>query len=174
SGHGGASDLAQTASPPTISKDSVREDVEKVIGGAGNDTFRLRLNVVMTIVGGAGNDQITVDPTVTSAVVLDGGPGNDVEVGGAGNDTFAEGTVSNGADDLSGGGGVDTVDYAGRTKPVSVTFDGTANDGEATEHDNVRSDVESTVVRSMVSVGAANTSVVEGTAASPAMTVAHV
>ena len=67
-GHGGPSDIAQTASPPTTNKDWIRDDVEKVIGGAGNDTFRLRTNVAMTFVGGAGNDQITVDPTVTAAV----------------------------------------------------------------------------------------------------------
>ena len=109
-GHGGTSDVAQSATPPSSNKDTVREDVEKIIGGAGADTFLVRLNLAMTFAGGAGNDRITVDANVTQPVVLDGGPGADIEVGGGGNDTLIEGTVANGADDLAGGAGVDAVD----------------------------------------------------------------
>jgi len=44
---------------------------------------------------------------------------------------------------ISGGAGLDAVDYSRRTAPVSVTLAGdAADDGEAGEHDNVASDVE--------------------------------
>ena len=49
------------------------------------------------------------------------------------------------ADDVAGGAGSDTANYASRTAPVTVTLDDTANDGEANEKDNVRSDVENVI-----------------------------
>ncbi|MGI9658789.1 MAG: calcium-binding protein, partial [Gaiellaceae bacterium] len=47
-----------------------------------------------------------------------------------------------GADVLSGGIGVDTVDYSSRTLAVNVDLDGIPDDGEAGEGDNVITDIE--------------------------------
>ena len=86
-------------------------------GNGGNDN----------LYGGAGND------------TLFGGEGNDVLAGSTGNDTMRGGP---GADWLSGWDGVDTVTYDDYTVPVTVTLDGTANDGAAGEGDNVVPGVE--------------------------------
>ena len=89
-----------------------------LVGEYGQDELR----------GGEGNDR------------LDGGDGDDLLVGEAGTDVMHGGS---GADTMRGGDGVDTVSYADDgTRPVSVTFDGAANDGGATEADNVGVDVE--------------------------------
>ena len=45
-------------------------------------------------------------------------------------------------DNVYGGDGPDTVSYAERLNPVTVTLDGVGNDGEAGENDFVASDVE--------------------------------
>ena len=101
-------------------------NVEVLLGGSGPDTFvgggRL--------VGNGGDDALT------------GGAGADVLDGGDGNDTL-DGAA--GGDDLRGGDGVDTASYAGRSAPVTISENGAADDGEAGEADNVRSDVEHVV-----------------------------
>jgi Ca2+-binding RTX toxin-like protein len=83
--------------------------------------------------------------------VLDGGSGDDTLNAGPGGsfrvfgepsvDPF-ESDVSNGADQLRGGSGTDTVSYANRSAAVAVAKDGAANDGSAEERDNVHVDVE--------------------------------
>lgn len=85
----------------------------------------------------------------TAGNSLTGGAGNDVLVGddeagdpGSGNDTMDGGI---GADTLRGGDGIDTAGYAHRASAVTVTLDDVAGDGQAGEHDNVRSDVENVV-----------------------------
>ena len=83
-----------------------------------DDTISNNTSMTARLDGGNGNDKIT------------GGPGNDVLIGEAGSDT------------LAGGGGRDTADYSARIGGVFVTLDGTANDGEAGENDNVAQDVE--------------------------------
>jgi Ca2+-binding RTX toxin-like protein len=94
----------------TSEGDNIHTDVEKVIGGSGNDTLKgSRFND--TLVGGLGTD------------TLIGGLGNDVLDGGLGNDV------------LSGRDGIDTVTYADRTTPVVVSLDGIANDGEVAVHE---------------------------------------
>jgi len=109
--------------------DNVKTDIEKVIGGAGDDT----------ITGSTGDD------------ILDGGAGADTLNGGSGDDTFLEGTASSGADIFNGGNGYDTMDYSGRTNALTITLctataatgdssDGdcaTKNDGEASETDQI-------------------------------------
>jgi Ca2+-binding RTX toxin-like protein len=73
---------------------------------------------------------------------LDGGPGDDALIGSAGADGFDGGS---GADDIRGGGGGDWVSYhwdGDQTIGVTVTLDGTADDGRPGEHDNVHGDVE--------------------------------
>jgi hypothetical protein len=89
--------------------------------------------------GGTGNDTIS---TGGAADYLDGGPGNDTLDAGFGDDTLDGGV---GADVLKGNGGFDTVTYADRVAPISLTIDGQANDGEAGEGDNVGTDVEGIV-----------------------------
>src|SRR3954471_7105799 len=70
---------------------------------------------------------------------LNGGLGNDRLFGGSEADTLVGET---GGDVMSGGGGTDTADYSDRTAPLDLTIDGTANDGESGEGDNVLTDVE--------------------------------
>jgi hypothetical protein len=109
---------------------------DTLIGGLGNDVVRGEEGDD-ALQGGPGND------------LLDGGGGNDMFHGSTGNDTL-QGGVGNdlflpdssdgldGADTISGGPGFDTVDYSGRTCPMTVTIgDGAANDGCAGEHDNI-------------------------------------
>jgi Ca2+-binding RTX toxin-like protein len=101
-----------------------------------NDSIALVENVI----GSDLNDSLTGNELDN---VLTGGKGNDTLSGGDGNDTFLEGTSSNGADTFAGGLGEDRVDYSGRTNHLTITMDGVAaNDGEASEHDTIASDVE--------------------------------
>lgn len=116
-------------------------------GGAGNDTVTGGTGPGM-LIGGDGNDTVnggSGDETIDGGAgndTLSGGAGNDTLSGGDGDDTFNEGSAANGADVFSGGAGSDTVSYSERTNSVSVTLDGTANDGEASEGDNVSGDIE--------------------------------
>ena len=126
--------LENTANDGEASElDNVKDDVETVKGGTGNDHITGSAGA-NTLYGGAGND------------TLAGGDGADILYGDAGDDTFNEGTTSNGADVLNGGDGTDTVDYSGRSADLVVTVDGVATgasaDGEASEGDNVKIDVE--------------------------------
>lgn len=91
-------------------------------GGTGNDT----------LIGGPGADQ------------LRGGEGDDVLNGMAGDDGFI---AEDGADVYLGGFGRDGVGYSSRNASVTVTLDGTADDGNALDgplgqRDNVGPDVE--------------------------------
>jgi Ca2+-binding RTX toxin-like protein len=88
---------------------------------------------------GPQDDQITVAQAMTVATRLFGEAGNDRLTGGGGDD-FLDGGI--GSDTVSGGAGHDTADYSTRTAPVSVSLNGTADDGEAGEGDNVGNDVE--------------------------------
>ncbi len=65
----------------------------------------------------------------------------DVIAGGFGDDVFYS-TAADGADDYHGGPDVDTIEYFGRTAPLTVKLDNIATDGEAGEFDNVRPNVE--------------------------------
>ncbi len=88
---------------------------DRITGGGGNDILS----------GGDRNDSLT------------GGEGNDSLSSGAGDDVLDGGT---GAEDLDGGPGSDLVTYAGRTDPLEISLDGSANDGDASDDDGVRRD----------------------------------
>jgi len=112
--------------------DNVKADIENILGGSGADN----------ITGNLLNNSIS------------GGLGNDVLAGGAGDDVFpctvqslfADGgagpLVSDGTDTISGGAGVDKVDYSQRTAAMTISLDGTATSGESGENDTIGTDVE--------------------------------
>jgi Ca2+-binding RTX toxin-like protein len=94
--------------------DSVANDIEMVIGGSGSDTLDARAILLsdVVLVGGGGNDS------------LRGGSGSDDLCGGSGNDqlywsgcSLSSGSCASGSgtqtgDYLSGGPGLDTVEYS--------------------------------------------------------------
>lgn len=148
-------------------QDDIRSDVEVVVGGSGVDTYTAALGVNCTLTGGAGDDVLTGNTgndtlnggegndTVVAAAgddtlngdagndTLTGAAGNDTYNGGTGDDSFVEGAATSGSDVFNGGAGTDTVDYSGRSLALLVTMDGvTADDGEASEADDVNADVE--------------------------------
>jgi Ca2+-binding RTX toxin-like protein len=132
-----------------LEADDISADVEVVTGGSGADTMTAFTATAVTFNGGAGNDTLIGDSAADTLNgddgddILRGKAGNDVLSGGAGDDTFDEETASNGGDVMNGGAGTDVVDYSARTVALVVTMDGVAaNDGEALELDNVKSDVE--------------------------------
>jgi hypothetical protein len=105
-------------------------NADRLFGGSGNDTLR----------GGRSGPPTSTanDCELCDWNDLNGGPGDDVLLGGSAQDYVLG---DEGADILSGGAGAfDRAPYwdAG---PVVVTLDDNANDGEAGEGDNVRSDV---------------------------------
>ncbi|HEX8521096.1 MAG TPA: calcium-binding protein [Tepidisphaeraceae bacterium] len=149
-GYGGDDDGAKHE------RDDVRDDVEIVWGGSGDD----RINGSWggnTFVGNGGNDTLCGNSGNDSLLggegddYLDGGDQNDTLEGGAGTDTLV-GDYGN--DSLSGGDGVDTIEtfwWLNGSWPkdwaLNVTFDGVANDGiqkggKGIETDNVGGDVE--------------------------------
>jgi uncharacterized repeat protein (TIGR01451 family) len=111
--------------------DRVSSDVEHLVGGSGGDTLRALEtdNVPNTFSGGNGND------------LLDGGGSVDSLNGDGGNDTLdgGDGAVR---DLLNGGAGTDTADYSARAAAVTADLAGTGGDGQASENDQVGSDVE--------------------------------
>jgi Ca2+-binding RTX toxin-like protein len=115
-----------------------------VNGGVGIDAIDVGVAATGDNVlnGGPDSDVITI-ANVTGYNVLDGGSGahNDL-VGGTGDETFDQGTSSLGTDHMVGGGGIDTVDYSGRTNAVSISNDNGADSGEPGEADQIAADVE--------------------------------
>jgi Ca2+-binding RTX toxin-like protein len=104
---------------------------DRLRGGSGNDQ----------LFGNSGNDSLS---GADGTDLLDGGSGNDGESGGNGDDTLRQGNAPNGADNLSGDSGNDTVDYSARPAPVNVAIDDQAFDGDrrGNERDNVRSTID--------------------------------
>lgn len=126
-------------------------DVLSAAGGYG--TGDTAFTTAITAYGGDDDDTLTGGD---GADTLYGGPGDDTLAGGAGadtlygdegDDTFDEGDAANGADTFNGGAGTDIVDYSARTADLTVTIDGTANDGDgaATENDDLAADMEGAI-----------------------------
>ncbi len=113
-----------------------------VDAGDGNDTVVVGGTVPAVIRGGTGNDALTGG---NGKDLLIGGPGNDTLTGSGADDVLVGGP---GADVMAGGDGWDTANYRGHAaQPVTVTFDGTANDGGAGEGDNAMADVETSALQ---------------------------
>src|SRR4051794_1631882 len=129
----------------------------------GDDTLTSGSALRVVAGGGPGDDQLT---TGAGDDNLAGGPGDDVLVAGDGRDGLRGGAGDDsesgqggedifyagpGADVMRGGGGDDIADYGIDTdrpdfdRPVSVSLDGVADDGEAGEGDDVEPDVEGVV-----------------------------
>jgi Ca2+-binding RTX toxin-like protein len=124
---------SSAGNPPE--NDDIKDDVDVIISGPGNDNIAGGGTQGVTLFGAAGND------------TLAGGLGNDSIVGGLGNDRFFEGNDgTNGADVFVGSDGIDVIDYSGRSGGTIVNLDGTANDGEGgTEQDDIGIDIENII-----------------------------
>ncbi|MDP1920925.1 MAG: calcium-binding protein [Myxococcales bacterium] len=105
------------------------DDVFSAAGG-GNLGGACGSALGLTVYGGPGKDTLT------------GGDGDDALFGDSGNDTMSGGASELDADTYSGGADVDTVTWASRSTPVTVTLGAGANDGAAGESDDVGADVE--------------------------------
>jgi Ca2+-binding RTX toxin-like protein len=142
--------------------DHVAEDVEKVLGGSGDDVLfgDGRANVLLgaagndrlsgaegddLLIGDAGNDNIAGDVGNDTLLgsdgndALSGAGGNDDLKGESGNDTLDGGT---GRDRLTGGPHVDTLLYSARSAGVTVVLEGKDGNGERNENDFINHDVE--------------------------------
>jgi len=114
--------------------DDIKDDIESIIGTLGNDSLVGGGSQGILLTGGLGND------------TLAGGLGADTLSGGAGNDLFFEGIGNTtGADVFIGSDGIDTIDFSGRSNGITCTLDGTGDDGETSEGDNVGADIENIV-----------------------------
>jgi Ca2+-binding RTX toxin-like protein len=148
SGGPGADEVRGSAGDDNLTGDAGNDDVDGgggddvLTGGTGDDTLS----------GGAGRDSAaggdgadTLRGAAAGGVGADGADslrgdgGNDTLAGDDGDDVVAGGR---GSDRLGGGAGNDTADYDEAASPVTVVLDGSANDGEAGERDNVLTDVE--------------------------------
>jgi len=115
------------------------EGSDHLHGGEGPDVLQ-GLGGADVLSGGAAGDTLLGGD---GADLLDGGPGDDVEEGGFGDDVFDQGDASNGGDTLRGGvGDADAVSYQDRQDPVSVSDNGSPDDGAPLEGDDVGDDIE--------------------------------
>ncbi|MBL8923310.1 MAG: calcium-binding protein [Myxococcaceae bacterium] len=132
--------------------DDIAADVEGVTGGSADDSLTGSANDDVlsggagadTLVGGDGNDTLNGGDGNDT---LTGGNGDDTVNGDTGNDSFVAGADADGADVFNGGAGTDTATYAARGtgENLTITLDGTANDGESSENDNLKTDVENVI-----------------------------
>ncbi len=81
---------------------------------------------------GDGNDSVDSTGTTLNGT-FNGGTGNDILLPGRSEEVF------------NGGAGTDSVNYSGRENPVTVSLNGTADDGEDSEEDNIKPDVEKVI-----------------------------
>ncbi len=143
-------DLEADDGQPFVEHDEIAPSVEDLVGGQRNDTLegstarnsmdggdgndrRFGADGDDSLFGGTGNDELT------------GGLGDDTTVGESGADLTRADVRADGADDVSGSSGIDTVTYLGRAARVTVKLDNVAGDGAFGEGDNVRTDIENIV-----------------------------
>lgn len=125
-----------------------------VHGGPGDDVLEVLADSAASLYGGPGDDELTGGPYTDSLV---GGAGADTLSGGAENDQLRGGdgadTLSGGPDEdelagdgggapapdvIDGGGGNDTVSYAGHTAGVTVDLARAGPSGAPGENDSIR------------------------------------
>jgi Ca2+-binding RTX toxin-like protein len=112
------------------------------IDGNRVDCFTTPATTAITL---GGDDRIDASALTGSSLVADAGVGGDYILDGAGNDTISGGAGGDvniagpGTDVFDGGDGDDTVDYSGRTAPVSINLNGGAVSGQAGEGDTLTS-----------------------------------
>ena len=151
------------------------EGDDRMYGGPGSDTLG----------GQAGNDDLRGDDDNDTLSGGDGddyvtaGVGSDVIKGDAGDDQLYQQGSADGSDSISGGTGVDSADFSGRTTNMRITQDNVDPDGAgplkgndgadadlnnvAEEGDDVRADVEN------LSTGSGNDLISAGFAAANAL-----
>ncbi|MBS2013904.1 MAG: calcium-binding protein [Deltaproteobacteria bacterium] len=88
---------------------------------------------------GDGDDVFTASGSAVAGAVF---PSAITVFGGPGADTFNEGSVTSPNETIYGGSGTDTVSYASRTAAITVTVGTGADDGLASENDDIKDDVE--------------------------------
>jgi Ca2+-binding RTX toxin-like protein len=110
--------------------------------GAGADLLASMLDAgeVLTGRGGPGNDELHGR---TGMETLDGGEGDDQLY--PDDNAYTSSVPPPGPDTITGGPGTDQVWYADHASAVRVSLDGVANDGGASDVDNVMPDVEKIV-----------------------------
>jgi Ca2+-binding RTX toxin-like protein len=151
-----------TGASPPLSFPTEQQILDYIAGGTAPVTNNFSFDVVreIRILTGGGDDLIILGNKLGRPSFIDSGGGNDSISAGIGDDTI---TGNNGndyvfghdADDVIGGGlggdeilggdGVDIVDFKTRDTPVNVGIGVVADDGEAGEGDNVRSDIEGAI-----------------------------
>lgn len=115
--------------------DNIAADFES-IGGSAFDDVLIGTAGRQSLNGGDGNDTLRGGD---GADFLAGGDGNDLLQGQNGDDLLDGGE---GADRLNGGTGTDIALYADREANLAISLDNKPDDGEASEGDNVQSNVE--------------------------------
>jgi Ca2+-binding RTX toxin-like protein len=103
---------------------------DDVVDATGADGLGATLTAAVTVFGGAGDDAIQ------------GGNGSDFLHGGDGDDTFTTAAAADGGDTYDGGNGSDRLSYEGRTNPLTIKVNKMADDGELGERDDVGPTVE--------------------------------
>ena len=121
----GCSQSGATVLCPQSSATSIRLDL-----GDGDDTVTFTASENLVAFGGPGNDS------------LKGGGQGDQLSGDDGNDSIVG---NDGPDTMDGGAGTDVVSYATKLAPIRADLDGTWDDGETFEFDNVQPTVEEVV-----------------------------
>ena len=79
------------------------------------------------------------------ANVINPGAGNDTVNGESGDDIIVASSTADGADNINGGAGVDTMTYAARHGNLHISLNKKANDGAKGEHDFIHKDVENVI-----------------------------
>lgn len=130
-----------TATWTSTEQDTIKNDVEHIIGTNGNDIIKASnvaaaATVIRTIDGLKGNDTL-YGGTGISTDVLNGGPGNDLLMDPA--------IATSGPDTFNGGAGIDTVSFALRADKLTLKMDGTATSGATGETDKIALDVENLI-----------------------------
>lgn len=115
--------------------DTIGDDVEDLAGGGGDD-YLAGNALPNRLTGNAGSDWLWGGSAGDCSV------DTDVLEGGGGDDRFLQGSSADCGDALNGGAGADVADYGQRSGSLVITLEGVANDGEASEGDNVKTDVE--------------------------------